>query len=271
MKKPSVFVALMLCGSLFLASCGRQGGPAGPVFITDESGIVRRVNPDEKNVYLVFTAHYSENDNGYFENFDGLVPVLNTLKEKGVKASFFPTGICFAQPQYQDAIRRIIDEGHYLSAHSYAHLVLCEGGRTLVSADSLAKDFARMEAQLERFGLSKEQYCWMIPPYETCNEESRKNIEALGYHLLNPSEGPIFGLDWTTPDMAAYKSIDQMLSRLWEIEDSEGLCGIILLIHAMNYPEKQDYERPYNHLGEIIDTLKARGYGFKTFSDVIGR
>jgi hypothetical protein len=69
--------------------------------------------------------------------------------------------------------------------------------------------------------------------------------------------------------MAAYKTIDQMLDHLWEIEETEGLGGIILLIHAMNYPEKQDYERPYNHLGEIIDTLKARGYGFRTFKDVI--
>ena len=271
MKKSSVFVALMLCVSLFLASCGKQGGAVGPVFITDDSGIVRRVNPDEKNVYLVFTAHYSENDNGYFENFDGVVPVLNTLKEKGVKGSFFPTGVCFVQPQYQEPIRRIVDEGHYLSAHSYAHLVLCEKDETLVSADSLAKDFALMEAQLERFGLEKKQYYWMIPPYETCNEESRKNIEALGYRLLNPSEGPIFDLDWTTPDMPSYKTIDQMLDRLWEMEETEGLNGIILLIHAMNYPEKQDYERPYNHLGEIIDTLKDRGYGFKTFKDVIGQ
>ena len=147
--------------------------------------------------------------------------------------------------------------------------MLCENGQTLVSADSLARDFARMEEQLNRFGLEKKQYCWMIPPYESCNVESRENMEALGYKLLNPSEGPIFDLDWTTPDMEAYKTIDQMLARLWEIEEAEGLNGIILLIHAMNYPEKQDVERPYNHLGEIIDTLKARGYGFRTFNDVI--
>ena len=254
-----------------LSGCGKQPAGQALVFLKDDSGIVRRVNPDEKNVYLVFTAHFSENDNGYFENFDGVVPVLNTLKEKEVKGSFFPTGVCFAQPQYEEPIHRIIDEGHYLSAHSYAHLVLCENGETLVSADSLAKDFARMEAQLARYGLEKTQYYWMIPPYETCNTESRENIEALGYKLLNPSEGPIFGFDWTTPDMPSYKTIDQMLARLWELEETEGLNGLILLILAMNYPEKQDFERPYNHLGEIIDTLKARGYGFRTFKDVIAQ
>lgn len=261
--------AMVIAAAFLLAACVRPARTSAPVFVVDDNGIVRRVNPDEKNVYLVFTAHYSENDSGYFENFDGIVPVLNTLRDKGVKGSFFPTGVCFVQPQYQDAIRRIIDEGHYLSAHSYAHLVLCEEGKTLVSADSLAKDFALMEAQLERFGLEKKQYYWMIPPYESCNAESRENMEALGYKLLNPSEGPIFDLDWTTPDMAGYRTIDQMLDCLWKLEEDEGLNGLILLIHAMNYPEKQDFERPYNHLGEIIDTLKARGYGFRTFNDVI--
>ena len=259
----------VVAAAFLLAACNKPVQIHEPVFVYDESGIVRRVNPDEKNVYLVFTAHYSENDSGYFENFDGIMPVLNTLKEKDVKASFFPTGVCFAQPQYEESIRRIIDEGHYLSAHSYAHLVLCEDGKTLVSADSLAKDFALMEAQLGRFGLEKKQYYWMIPPYETCNSELRENIEALGYKLLNPSPGPIFGFDWTTPEMGSYRTMDQMLERLWELEETEGLNGIILLIHAMNYPEKQDYERPYNHLGEIIDTLRARGYGFRTFNDVI--
>ncbi len=262
-------VATVVAAAFLLAACNKPVQTHEPVFVYDDSGIVRRVNPEEKNVYLVFTAHYSENDQGYFENFDGLVPVLNTLKEKGVKGSFFPTGVCFAQPQYEEPIRRIIDEGHYLSAHSYAHLVLCENGQTLVTADSLAKDFAKMEAQLARFGLEKKQYYWMIPPYETCNAESRQNIENLGYKLLNPSAGPLFGLDWTTPDMDSYTTIDQMLDRLWEMEETEGLNGLILLIHAMNYPEKQEVERPYNHLGEIIDTLRARGYGFRTFNDVV--
>ena len=100
-------VAAVVAALSLLPGCGKQ---AAQVLVKDENGIVRRVNPAEKNVYLVFTAHYSENDNGYFENFDGIVPVLNTLKEKGVKGSFFPTGVCFAQPQYEEPIRRIIDE-----------------------------------------------------------------------------------------------------------------------------------------------------------------
>lgn len=77
----------------------------------DKNGVVSRVNVNEKKVYLVFTAHYSSDDKGHFENFDGVVPVLNTLKAKGVKGSFFPTGECFRQPRYKARSRESSGKG----------------------------------------------------------------------------------------------------------------------------------------------------------------
>jgi hypothetical protein len=37
----------------------------------------------------------------------------------------------------------------------------------------------------------------------------------------------------------------------------------------MNYPGRTQADRVYDHLGEIIDGLRARGYTFKTMNDVI--
>ena len=37
----------------------------------------------------------------------------------------------------------------------------------------------------------------------------------------------------------------------------------------MNYPDRTDEDRPYNHLGDIIDNLREKGYTFKTMFDVI--
>ena len=116
MKRIFTCIAVLVA-AVVMGACNCNTKSAAPVFVTDECGVVERINPDEKCVYLVFTAHYSESDSGYFENFDGVVPVLNTLKEKGVKGSFFPTGVCFTVDRYQEPIQRIIDEGHYLSAH----------------------------------------------------------------------------------------------------------------------------------------------------------
>ena len=70
---------MVIAAAFLLAACVRPARTTAPVFVVDDNGIVRRVNPDEKNVYLVFTAHYSENDSGYFENLDGIVPVCILL------------------------------------------------------------------------------------------------------------------------------------------------------------------------------------------------
>lgn len=268
--KKIILSALSLMLLFFITSCGNQ--PSIPTFVTDEYGVVEKINPGKKEVYLVFTAHYSHSDSGYFENFDGLVPVLNTLKEKGVKGSFFPTGVCFDVEKYKEPVQRIIDEGHYLSSHSYAHLLLCdENDRniSLVSADSIRADFAIMEEKLEGLGLTKDQFCWLIPPYETYNAESVAVMKELGYKLVNPTSGFLTGMDWTAPGDSNYHSIYMIMDNLWKYEEENTFNGVVLLIHAMNYPCRTDADRPYTYLGEIIDKLTEKGYTFKTLFDVI--
>ena len=243
-----------------------------PEYVTDSYGVVEKINPKLNEVYLVFTAHYSHADSGRFENFDGLVPVLNTLKEKGVKGSFFPTGVCFDVEKYQEPIKRLIGEGHYLSSHSYAHLLLCdENDRniSLVSEDSLRADFAIMESKLESYGLTKEQYCWLIPPYEVYDQKAVDVMKDMGYRLINPTSGFLTGMDWTSPGADNYHSTEMILENLWKYEQENTFNGVVLLIHAMNYPDRTDADRPYNHLGSIIDKLKEKGYTFKTMFNVI--
>ena len=230
----------------------------------DSCGVVRRMDGGKKAVYVVVTGHYSIDDDGYTENFDGVEAVLGTLRRKGVKASFFPTAVTLAQPRYEASVRRIIDEGHYLSAHSYAHLLLCDtAGRTLVTRDSVIADLRQQEHQLERYGLSKHQFLWMIPPYETCNRETAGFYTAEGYRLLSPTDGIFTGQDWTRPGTKGYWSAQRIIDQLWDYERKHTLDGAILLIHAMDYPWREAKDRPYNYLGEIIDLLKSKGYTFK--------
>ncbi len=262
--------AIVLVLAIGIMSCSQT--KQAPEHVTDSYGVVEKINPKLNEVYLVFTAHYSHADSGRFENFDGLVPVLNTLKEKGVKGSFFPTGVCFDVEKYQEPIKRLIGEGHYLSSHSYAHLLLCdENDRniSLVSEDSLRADFAIMESKLESYGLTKEQYCWLIPPYEVYDQKAVDVMKDMGYRLINPTSGFLTGMDWTSPGADNYHSTEMILENLWKYEQENTFNGVVLLIHAMNYPDRTDADRPYNHLGSIIDKLKEKGYTFKTMFDVI--
>ena len=244
------------------------------VLITDEYGVVNKINPDEKSVYLVYTGHFSINDDGYFENFDGADDVLATMADHGIKGSFFPTGNCFRVERYQKVIQDIIDQGHYLSGHSDSHLLLCsyhDRSQSLVSFDSLSTDIAAMERELERFGLTKKEFQWLIPPYEYYNQFSVDALRTLGYKLANPTPGLVTSMDWMGPNHPQYCSAEQLVNNIWNFEKKHTLNGVILLIHAMDYPDRTDDDRPYQHLGEIILRLKSLGYNFKTFKDVISQ
>lgn len=268
MKKIILYVSIAIMATI--AGCSQNKTPLE--LVNDRYGVSHKINPREKSVYLVFTAHFSTDDDGYFENFDGAASVLKTLAEHGVKGSFFPTGNCFRVERYQRVIREIIDSKHYLSGHSDRHLLLCsyeDRNASLVTADSLANDIAAMEAELEKFGLVKEQYQWLIPPYEYYNQFSADVLRDLGYKLANPTEGLVTAMDWMGPEHPEYHSAEQLLDNIWKYEKEHSLNGAIILIHAMNYPDRADDDRPYMHLGYIIEQLKGMGYGFKTFMDVI--
>ncbi len=267
----AIGLVMLLCTACHTAGSNteKQGQASGLALVVDQQGVARKINPKQKAVYLVFTAHYSSADSGRFENFDGVVPVLDILKQKGVKGSFFPTGVCFDQPKYKAAIKRIVADGHYLSAHSYAHLLMSEGGKSLVTTDSIDKDIKLMEQKLNEVGLKKSQYCWMIPPYETYNQENVDELHRLGYHLISPTAGINTDMDWTAPGDKNYTSAHDIMQTLWRYEAQHGMNGVILLVHAMNYPGRTVSDRVYTHLGEIIDGLRARGYTFKTMTDVI--
>ena len=70
-----------------------------------------RINPEEHAVYLTFD--------------DGPIPestpfILDTLKEFGVKATFFMVGENVAR--HPDLYRRILEEGHQVGNHTYNHM-----------------------------------------------------------------------------------------------------------------------------------------------------
>src|SRR5690606_6856284 len=85
--------------------------------VRDRFGALVRGDTSRREIALVFTAD---------EFIDGAQFILNTLQEHGVPGSFFLTGNTFEQPGSQGLVSRIVGEGHYLGAHSDAHLLYCD-------------------------------------------------------------------------------------------------------------------------------------------------
>ncbi len=253
-------------GALF-PSAPREQASAGatgrdPRFLYEEGGIVRG-DVSKKALALIFTG-------GDFA--DGGPHIRAVLSEKGVKAGFFFTGDFYRSAPKRDLVRGLIADGHYLGPHSDKHLLYCDWedrSKTLVARDAFERDILANYAVMTEYGILKRDAPYFIPPYEWYNREIVAWSEGLGLTLFNFTPGTSSNADYTTPDMPNYLSSDVIYDRILACEerDPHGLNGFILLIHIGTDPRRTD--KLYARLGELIDTLGARGYAFLRIDELL--
>jgi hypothetical protein len=167
-----------------------------PATERDNRGGIVRMNPGSREIYLAFTAD---------ERFEGGLTVLETLKKHGIKSSFFLTGNCLRNPQWQDLVQEVISQGHYVGPHGDRHLLYApwEGDveKSLVSPDSLRSDISDNMAELARAGVDLSQVRWFMPSYEHFNTETVRVTASMGMELIHLTPGILTRADYTTPDM----------------------------------------------------------------------
>lgn len=187
----------------------------------------------EKVMYLTF-------DNGYeFKNLTG--SILDTLKEKNVKAAFFVTLSYVKQnPQF---IRRMIDEGHIVGNHSTTHPVFPALNRT-----QMAQEIATLDNYLrENFSYTSPYFRFPTGAYSECALEL---VTSIGFRSIFWS---IAHTDW---DTNAQKGADNAFSTV----TSRFHPGAVILLHAVSQDNTEA-------LGRIIDEAHAQGYVFKTLDE----
>lgn len=188
-------------------------------------------NTDDNTVWLTFDLGY---ENGYTEK------ILDTLKEKDVKAIFFVTGgYCkYADPAI---IQRIIDEGHILGNHGQDHKSL--SSLLEVSIPDAEKELTEIQNYiLETYGYEMK---YMRPPEGVYSERALALAQRMGYKTLFWS---FAYADWDVnnqPDKSeAFIKIT-----------SNPHSGEIILLHAVS-------ETNTAILGDVIDEYRAKGYEF---------
>ena len=222
----------------------------------DKYGAIVRVNPDQKVVYLCFTAD---------ERFNGAETILKTLKKQKVKGNFFLTGNCLRYAPNQDVIRRIVADGHYVGGHSDRHVLYCDwdAARTpLMDTDSIISDLKANFAELEKAGVPRGNARWFLPPYEHYDARSVNILRGMGVQVVNYTPGIGTQADYTIPSMKNYRKAQPLIDGLWKFEKEEGLDGALVLIHPGIEESRPEKERLYNRLDEIIRYLKKHGYRF---------
>jgi len=230
-----------------------------PVY--NQGGICRG-DISKKAVALVFTGGY---------HGEGTEYILDILKEKQAIGGFFLTGDYLRTAEFKPGIQRMIREHHYIGAHSDQHpkYVRSFSSRgTLISRREFIEDLDRNFAELNSFGVSRNQATLFIPPYETYNQTIVDWASACGLVLFNRTLGTLTHGDYTTPVMKPYYSSAVILDSIWaEDKKPSGLNGHILLIHLGVGAERKD--KFYHHLGDLIDQLRARGYRIASLPELL--
>ena len=189
------------------------------------------VDTPEKTVAISFDACWGA---------DHTPKILKTLKDHGIKTTFFLTG--YWLEKYPDMVKRISDDGHEIGNHTYTHPhhnKHSEAGvrKEIERTHQLIKEISGQEANLFR------------PPFGEYSNKVIQTIEGCGYKVIQWS---IDSLDW--------KEIgkDALVKRV-----TEGLHeGAIVLFH-------NNGQYTAEALPEIIEYFKEEGYEIVPISELI--
>lgn len=167
--------------------------------------------------------------------------LLDILKEKGVKATFFVIGQNVVHaPQI---VARAAREGHEIGSHTWSHPALTKLSDAKVQEEIEKTSSAILEATGKKPTLLR-------PPYGTINPHLSKMIEQEdGLTIVLWSVDP---LDWKSPGASV---VAQRLI-------TGAKPGAITLSHDIK-------PGTIKAIPQVIDALKAKGYQFVTVSELI--
>jgi peptidoglycan/xylan/chitin deacetylase (PgdA/CDA1 family) len=247
-----VLLSAIVCPDIMAA----QPTPPKDRLQRDTYGAIIRGDVTTKKLALIFTGD---------EFGESTEPILETLKQRRIKASFFVTDNFLRQSLLRHHIARAIAEGHYIGPHSDSHPLYAawdDRDKSLVTEEFFDKDLQKNIASLRAIGaLGKSQPIYFIPPYEHYNRDQFRWSQKLGVTLFNFTSGSGSNRDYTKESdprfVGAKKIYDDILA--YERKDPHGLNGFILLMHLGS--GRKDPLHPL--LGSLCDELSKRGYQFE--------
>lgn len=187
----------------------------------------------EKVLYLTFDCGY---ENGY------TAKILDTLKEKNVKAAFFCTlDDIKSEPEL---IARMIKEGHIVGNHSSKHPSFAQ-----ISRQRMADEIEECENYLrENFGYSSKYFRFPKGEY---NQSALELVDSLGYTSVFWS---LAYSDWDVENQKGWEyAYNRVTSRLHP--------GAIILLHSVSSDNA-------GAMGKIIDYAIENGYNFLSLDEL---
>lgn len=227
MEKKCGYVLWMLLG-LFLLAAGVFWRGTDIDGTTESVANLAAQHMEAPRVALTF-------DDG--PNSEHTKTLLDGLKKRGVKASFFLMGKNIEGNE--DLVKRMHDEGHLIGNHTFDHVQLNKLSDAQ-ACDQITKTSNRI------YEITGEYTTFIRPPFG----EWKKDLDCVV--TMIPVLWDIDPLDWKTDNA------DQVVSRVEkDVED-----GDIILLH-------DNYASSVKAALRIVDDLSKQGYRFVTAEELL--
>lgn len=163
--------------------------------------------------------------------------LLDGLKERGVKATFFVTGE--HAELHPEIIKRMNEEGHLIGNHTYSHIQLQKNNREEFKAQLLKTNEVISH-------ITGKEVLYVRPPYGTWDKKLETELNMF------PVLWTVDPKDWCSDNVA---SVTQKVVSKTEEND-------IILMHDY-------YESSVTAALKAVDELQEKGYEFVTVEEIL--
>lgn len=163
--------------------------------------------------------------------------LLDGLKERGVKVTFFVIGVNVEQ--YPELVKREYEEGHIVGNHTYNHVEI-----TRIDSEKAKEEIDKTSQAVERITGHPTEY--MRPPFGAWQKDLEMEMNVI------PVLWTVDPLDWTT------ENEDEIVNKVvTDVREND-----MILLHDC-------YKSSVNAALRIIDLLQKEGYEFVTVDELI--
>ena len=173
---------------------------------------------------------------------DGPHPVyteqlLDGLKERGVRATFFVTGE--HAELHPEIIKRMVEEGHLVGNHTYSHIQLTQNNR-----ETYRQELIKTNEILK--GITGQEVQYVRPPYGSWDKSFEKELNMF------PVLWSVDPMDWCSENVS--RITEKIVSKVKEND--------IILMHDY-------YGTSVTAALRVVDELLDEGYAFVTVEEIL--
>ena len=202
---------------------------------------------DAKRVFLTF-------DDGPSKSVT--IPILDTLKQENVKATFFVLGS--RVELYPEIVKREYDENHYIASHGYSHVY----SQIYASPQNVLDEYNKSLIAI-RNAIGEQEYnphLFRFPggykggKYASVKQEASALLEQNG----------VLHVDWNalTADAAGKTTTEEFIAELEKTVPNHN--NVVVLMHDAGNKASTAEALP-----QIISYFRERGYSFENFYSII--